>query len=387
MTATPGATSAPLVAPTCFVIGPIGSDKASIGTPKYETWAAAQEVLETIILPACDRFGIVPLRADKITRAGEITEQVFVALRDRDLVIADLTGANPNVMYELALRHAIGKCAILITEYERLPYDLLWIRAIEFTRTPLGLIHGRQNLEAQIETFIASDCDRVTATRIIRDGGGAREPSGGPSPGADGHLGPSEEADTEAPGFVDVVAEMESAMPRLSGDISEIGVELTQMGGLAERGTAELADLEAGGQTSMGARLPIIARFATALNASADRLDALTAQYGADIVLVDAGMMLMLNRMEIDPALQGEAPQFLPSLVELGETGRTSFESMDGLAVSIDGLGPLARVLRQPARRVAATLRSVRHVTEPVWTWADRAAAIIASRGDVPSAR
>ncbi|WP_310526584.1 hypothetical protein, partial [Nocardioides sp.] len=60
---------------------------------------------ENVFEPACEMFGLTPVRADKISEAGDIPEQIFTYLRDADIVIADVTGGNANVMYELGLRH------------------------------------------------------------------------------------------------------------------------------------------------------------------------------------------------------------------------------------------------------------------------------------------
>ena len=94
---------------TCFVIGPIGDELAPIGDPDRERWEQATETWEKVIEPACVELGLVPVRADKIAKVGEITEQVFRLIRDSDLVIADVTGGNPNVMYELGLRHTLER--------------------------------------------------------------------------------------------------------------------------------------------------------------------------------------------------------------------------------------------------------------------------------------
>ena len=88
---------------TCFIIGPIGNRHAAQGSDERTTFEEAIQVVEEVIEPACEAVGLVPVRADGLSRAGEITEQVFRRLRDDDVVIADLTGANANVMYELGL--------------------------------------------------------------------------------------------------------------------------------------------------------------------------------------------------------------------------------------------------------------------------------------------
>jgi hypothetical protein len=90
---------------TCFVISPIGDRDADASSPERRIYEDALQVLEEVIQPACAGFGIPVVRADRISRPGEITEQIYRHLRDAHLVIADLTGANPNVMYELGLRH------------------------------------------------------------------------------------------------------------------------------------------------------------------------------------------------------------------------------------------------------------------------------------------
>jgi hypothetical protein len=88
-------------AKTCFVIGPIGSELAGIGTDERDTYEQALRVMSAVIEPACEQVGLEPVRADGLAKAGEITDQIFRRLRDDDVVIADLTGANANVMYEL----------------------------------------------------------------------------------------------------------------------------------------------------------------------------------------------------------------------------------------------------------------------------------------------
>ncbi len=81
------------------------------------------------------RVGITCGRADEIAGTGQITDQIIQAIDGADLLIADLSGANPNVMYELGLADARGKPAIIITQdATSLPFDVSGPRAILYDR-------------------------------------------------------------------------------------------------------------------------------------------------------------------------------------------------------------------------------------------------------------
>src|SRR5664279_3080517 len=138
----------------CLVIGPIGNALAPVASAEHTLYTEAIEVLGKVIEPAAALFGNQPIRADGIRKPGEIPDQLYRALRDWELVIADLTDANPNVMYELALRHLTGKCTIAISEYKRLPFDVQHIRTEQFVRTEAGLIAGRARLVGALRAVL-----------------------------------------------------------------------------------------------------------------------------------------------------------------------------------------------------------------------------------------
>src|ERR1051326_3457979 len=98
---------------SCFVIGPIGEAGGLIR-------AAADAFMTYIVEPTLGRpefaYATPVLRADKLGEPGRITSQIITLLMEADLVISDLTGNNPNVYYELSLRHALGKPAIHMAE-------------------------------------------------------------------------------------------------------------------------------------------------------------------------------------------------------------------------------------------------------------------------------
>lgn len=108
----------------CLVIGPIGDRLAEHGSPEREIYERSLAVLVEVIEPACKQFGIDPIRSDGISAPGDIPEQILRLLYEAGMVIADITGGNPNVMYELGLRHTRDLCTIMIAENERTPFDV-----------------------------------------------------------------------------------------------------------------------------------------------------------------------------------------------------------------------------------------------------------------------
>jgi len=110
----------------CFVISPIGDEDS-------DTRKRSDMVLKHIITGPIEELGYEVIRADKISEPGIITTQIIQHIVDAALVIADITERNPNVFYELALRHAIRKPLVqLIKKGEAIPFDVAATRIIQF---------------------------------------------------------------------------------------------------------------------------------------------------------------------------------------------------------------------------------------------------------------
>ena len=86
---------------------------------------------------------------------GTLTDTILTEIRDADLVIADLSGRNPNVFYELALRHTCAKPTVHMVEGEaskEVPFDVLALNTIEF-QTDLA---GREEATKKLASAILS---------------------------------------------------------------------------------------------------------------------------------------------------------------------------------------------------------------------------------------
>jgi hypothetical protein len=131
----------------CFVVSPIGEH----GTERFETF---RRVLDRLIRPAIEEssIGLRVIRADEIHRPGSFIRDVVEYLADAYLVVVDITGQNPNVFYELGVRHALSSRTILIARTTTdIPADLREYRTLIYTDTPEGDEASRQTLRKYLE--------------------------------------------------------------------------------------------------------------------------------------------------------------------------------------------------------------------------------------------
>jgi hypothetical protein len=130
---------------SCFVICPIGDE----GSPVRKR---SDQILKHIISPIAKDLGYETVRADLIDKPGIITRQVIDHLENDDLVIADLADYNPNVYYELAVRHAVRKPVVQIRKKgQPLPFDVVTSRTIELDfPDPDSMDQCKEQLRKQI---------------------------------------------------------------------------------------------------------------------------------------------------------------------------------------------------------------------------------------------
>jgi len=92
-----------------FFLSPIGDD----GSPERDR---ADDVYMGIVEPACEARKLVAKRADHFDEPGRITRQVVEAIIEAKAVVADLTGRNANVYYELGIAHSFTRPTVLIAD-------------------------------------------------------------------------------------------------------------------------------------------------------------------------------------------------------------------------------------------------------------------------------
>lgn len=146
----------------CFFIGPIGEDGS-------EHRRHSDLMLESLIRPAIEPLGFDVKRADEILNPGLINKQIFEFLLKSRLAIADLSYHNPNVFYELAIRHARNLPVVqIIRKADRIPFDINQSRTIVVDTTDLF------TFVPKIETYRAEISSHIR--RVIDDPASADNP-------------------------------------------------------------------------------------------------------------------------------------------------------------------------------------------------------------------
>src|SRR5260370_24036074 len=118
----------------CFVVMGFGKKTDhSDSTDKART-LDLDAAYAAIIKPAVLAAGLECIRADEISHSGSIDKKMYEMLLRADLVVADISTANPNALYELGVRHALRpRRTIVIKEADgRFIFDLNHLATLQY---------------------------------------------------------------------------------------------------------------------------------------------------------------------------------------------------------------------------------------------------------------
>lgn len=129
---------------TCFVVTPIGDDNTAIRRH-------IDGIIDQAIIPAIGENFEVKV-AHREFEIGSINDRVIQSVYNSDLVIANLTGLNPNVMFEIAVRYSFGKPAIVIAEKgTKLPFDIVEENTIFYINDPAGAAELKETIRKFVD--------------------------------------------------------------------------------------------------------------------------------------------------------------------------------------------------------------------------------------------
>lgn len=150
---------------TCFVVMPIADME------DYESGHFTR-VYNHLIKPACINAGFTPIRADDVASSNYIIIDILKKIIESDMVICDLSGRNPNVMYELGIRQAFNLPTVLIKDMKtNRIFDIQGLRHADYNQS-LRIDTVERNIEsissALIETERANGEDINSIIQLLR---------------------------------------------------------------------------------------------------------------------------------------------------------------------------------------------------------------------------
>ncbi|MFF5718525.1 hypothetical protein [Streptomyces buecherae] len=355
----------PAPAPSCFVIGPIGDKHAEHGTPERRLYEESMRVYEEIIVAACREHHMTPVRADTLTDTGEITEQVYRRLQQDDIVIADVSGGNPNVTLELGYRLGCKRSAILIGENGNLPFNIRQLRTIRFRRSEVSLHEARDQLSRVLAAGVAQGFGPVADL-------GAATPL--PAPGAE----EATDEEPDAPGLVDRMAQAEEQMDAVLVDIEAMGDALHQIAAVVYESTPQM-DAVTAAKGSTSARLVVVGNLARKMAAPATALRAHSEAFAERMADIEAGIHAAFDMAEshLGGELDADNEHFLHQIIDMAESTRAAATEVTEFGAMMKTFIGYSRVLRGPGGDILAAMRVVASVLTRVDSLEARARALL----------
>ncbi len=268
---------------------------------------------------------------------------VIASIDEAQLIIADLTGGNPNVFYELGVAHALNRPVILLTQsIEELPFDLASYRVISYT-TELGDAHRARSALAEVamsaltgDTLFSSPVSDALRTTVTH-----------PSlTDADGDAG-------ENPlGLLDYSDEVNKLLLQMNASLERITGHTEQLGESMNERNEELGDVRSGGKQLtpgeirrfLGSVTDDIKEFTSDLTVENDTYESILAP-------LESSLEGLISLQFVDtPEQRAQLEENLTSLADLRDAIKGGLEGLATLESSISSLPPIERRFNRAQR-------------------------------------
>ena len=144
---------------TCFVIMPFGEkpDPGSTGEviPFDDVYTyIIKEVVE-------ERLELDCIRSDEVAEPGWIHAEMLQHIYQADIAIVDITTLNPNVFYELGVRHTLKPSGTILMRKKgtEIPFNIKGLRVIEYDLSLKGASRAKDTLESFLRNSLNKGAD------------------------------------------------------------------------------------------------------------------------------------------------------------------------------------------------------------------------------------
>ncbi|MGW1968719.1 hypothetical protein ACWCOY_10630 [Streptomyces tubercidicus] len=307
---------------------------------------------DDVVGPVCEQLNLSLIRADHVSGSGVLTERLIRHIIEEDIVVADLTGGSPEVVYGLGIRHAVGRCTVHLGEAGTVPFGAGVVPTVQFPALPLGSAEARRELTAALAEGLSGASPLMLPARILL----AHMPS--PAIG-DNSLTPATQEE-DRPGLFDLVVAAEAEMEAMVGDLAEVEAAFVDLAAMAELLTEDMLRANRPG-TPTSAQLAVINRFAKAIEGPSDDLDTAAARFAGRMnVATDAlGALLQWARNTPRDEWSEELHGLLDQVIEMAGELRSSADGAQEIVPVVEMFSQASRQLRKPSRKIGASLRAM----------------------------
>lgn len=347
-------------------------------------------------MPALERVGYDVKRADSDLDQQNVLKDVVRGVARADLVIAELTSRNPNVLYELGLSHALRRNTVLITQsMDDIPFDLRTYRVISYSTQ----FDSADKLSEQLESI--GEARRENAidfgspiVDFLPDAGAESNAVDGTGQSRQGHVptdharsDPLEEGSGDddagvSDGYLDAILAVESANAQITERMQAIGESTQKIGERFQAKTQEANDVQAGGGPGVLAAAHRIAgevgrsldEYAAELNVEAPLLEKDVEQ------LINGGLAFtawLAEQEDIDPA---EAVSTRDSLLALKSAVGEGLEAVGGFRRTLVDLSGISRDMARGTGRAITALDRISGALEQVEAFTEKAVGLLEER-------
>ena len=305
---------------------------------------------QDLIEPALSESGYAVSRADELQNHRSILRDIVQSIEQASLIVADLTGDNPNVYYELGIAHALNKPVIMMTQgISHLPFDLKPYKVIPYSlqlsnalraKTALhnaaaGLLTGMTHFGNPVSDSLGIDIASPT-------------PIASPIPDA---------THGDAPlGILDHAEHLERHIQAMNTSMTRISARTTEYAESLQTSTTDFENLarrSATGPTRQEIR-KLLRATTTSFDGYATFLMNENNTYQAILDPLEASLDGLIALQKPSTAEQRrEFSSSLESLGDLHEAAESALAELSEMSVAIDSIPPLEQKFNQSQQRVS----------------------------------
>ena len=320
----------------------------------------------------------------EFTNAGDLDNQqnilkdIVEGIANADVVIADLTGLNPNAFYELGLAHAMNKKVIIITqELDELPFDIKSYRAnpysLQFNKLPVLMTELQKLLNGAVDGSVqfgnpvadyAPNFQRPQIERSVVDGEGD---SGEPEEAED-----SSEEDNR--GFLDYLELINENSDAMNQELSAMGQEITDMGDSVTAAVGEIDRVKGKTGSADSAFVRGVCRkLSEPIGVCAEKIHRHVTNVTIYWEKVENDYLALLdNRFIKRPKNIEDLRTTMNALVEMQAAISDSNEKVDGLIAALKGNMGMERRLTKAITSLITEMQTYLTMTETIYASIDR---------------